>query len=95
MSQRLRIGHGLFLILALLVAWGAHAQTYPAKAVRVVIGYPPGAGNDVMQTPGMRERFAALGAESMTGTPREWAVYVRSEAAKWAKVIKAAGVKPE
>jgi tripartite-type tricarboxylate transporter receptor subunit TctC len=48
MSQRLRIGHGLFLILALLVAWGAHAQTYPAKAVRVVIGYPPGAGNDVI-----------------------------------------------
>ncbi len=46
----------LFLILALTMASWSHAQptaassgpAYPAKAVRVVIGYPPGAGNDII-----------------------------------------------
>ena len=51
--------------------------------------------NRIVETPAMRERFAAIGAESMTGSPKEWAAYVRSEAVKWGKVIKAAGLKPE
>jgi tripartite-type tricarboxylate transporter receptor subunit TctC len=51
--------------------------------------------NRIVKTSSMRERFAAVGAEAMTGTPKECAAYVRSEAGKWAKVIKAAGVKPE
>jgi tripartite-type tricarboxylate transporter receptor subunit TctC len=51
--------------------------------------------NRIVRTEGMRERFAAIGAESMTGTPGEWRAYVRSEVEKWAKVIKAAGLKPE
>jgi tripartite-type tricarboxylate transporter receptor subunit TctC len=41
----------------------------------------------------MRERFTAVGAEPMTGTPRQWAAYLRDEVAKWAKVVKAAGVR--
>jgi tripartite-type tricarboxylate transporter receptor subunit TctC len=51
--------------------------------------------NRIVQTVGMRERFAAVGAESMTGTPGEWRTYVRKEVEKWATVIKAAGLKPE
>jgi tripartite-type tricarboxylate transporter receptor subunit TctC len=35
-----------FLICALAVT--AHAQTYPSKAVRVIIPYPPGGGNDTL-----------------------------------------------
>lgn len=49
--------------------------------------------NRIVQLPGMRERFAGVGAEPLQGTPKQWAAYVREEVAKWAKVVKAAGVR--
>ncbi len=48
--------------------------------------------NRIVQTPHMRERFAAVGAEALHGTPAQWAAYVREEVAKWTKVVKAAGI---
>jgi tripartite-type tricarboxylate transporter receptor subunit TctC len=43
---------GLWLLLALLVlalgTGGVRAQTYPDKPVRVIVGYPPGGGTDVV-----------------------------------------------
>ena len=49
----------------------------------------------VSAMPDVRERLAALGAEPVGNTPAEFARYIRSEIAKWAKVIKAAGIKAE
>jgi tripartite-type tricarboxylate transporter receptor subunit TctC len=42
-----------FLLISLpallaLVAIGAEAQTYPTRAVRVLVGFPPGGGTDIM-----------------------------------------------
>ena len=51
--------------------------------------------NRIVGLPGMRERFADIGAEPMQGTPKQWEVYVRDEVVKWAIVIKAAGVRLE
>jgi tripartite-type tricarboxylate transporter receptor subunit TctC len=46
MSAWLKI---LGLALALLAApWGASAQTYPGKPVRMIVPYPPGGGTDVL-----------------------------------------------
>ncbi|HEX2887867.1 tripartite tricarboxylate transporter substrate binding protein [Vineibacter terrae] len=44
----MRILHMLTLALAMLAAGPTHAQTYPAKPIRLVVGYSPGGGNDVM-----------------------------------------------
>ncbi|TXL70227.1 tripartite tricarboxylate transporter substrate binding protein [Vineibacter terrae] len=44
----MRILHMLTLALAMLAAGPARAQTYPAKPIRLVVGYSPGGGNDVM-----------------------------------------------
>ena len=38
----------LTLMLAVLSGAGAQAQTYPSKPIRLVVGYSPGGGNDVM-----------------------------------------------
>ena len=43
----------------------------------------------------VKEQFAAQGLEGSSSTPQEFGAYLRSEIAKWAKVIRAAGVKAE
>jgi tripartite-type tricarboxylate transporter receptor subunit TctC len=45
--------------------------------------------------PAMQAHFAALGAEAMPMTPAVFGKFVVTETEKWAKVIKAAGIKPE
>jgi tripartite-type tricarboxylate transporter receptor subunit TctC len=44
-----------------------------------------------MSLPDVRERLAGQGAEPLTSTPAAFADFVRSEAAKWQKVIRESG----
>lgn len=46
-----------------------------------------------LQTPDMRERLLSLGATPGGGSPEQFAAFFRNEVAKWAKVVKQAGVK--
>ena len=46
----------------------------------------------VLQGNEFRERLAALGIEPVVSTPKEFADFVQAEIAKWARVIKDAGV---
>ena len=41
----------------------------------------------------MRERLAQLGLETVGNPPDEFAAIIKAETAKWAKVIKDAGIK--
>jgi tripartite-type tricarboxylate transporter receptor subunit TctC len=43
----------------------------------------------------MRARLEAEGAEAGSGSPEDFGVFFRAEIEKWAKVIKAAGIKLE
>lgn len=45
----------------------------------------------VMRSPEVARKFAALGADVAAGTPAEMAAYVRADAAKWAQILKNAG----
>jgi tripartite-type tricarboxylate transporter receptor subunit TctC len=49
----------------------------------------------IVASPEMTDRLAVLGAVPMPGTSEQFGRYVRDEIAKWAAVIKAAGVKPD
>jgi tripartite-type tricarboxylate transporter receptor subunit TctC len=41
------------------------------------------------------KRLTAQGLEPVGDTPAQFAQYLRDEAVKWGKVVKAAGIKPE
>jgi tripartite-type tricarboxylate transporter receptor subunit TctC len=49
----------------------------------------------VLQQPATREQISGLGADPSGSTPEEFAAYIKAEIAKWAKVVKAADIKPE
>ncbi len=42
-----------------------------------------------------KERFASFGSEVVASSPEEFAVFLKAEIVKWAKVAKAAGIQPE
>ena len=49
----------------------------------------------VLRNPDIMTRLANDGTEIVAGTPEEFGAYLRAETEKWAKVVKAAGIKPE
>ncbi len=49
----------------------------------------------VLRAPDSKERIARDGAEAVASSPEEFAAFIKAETVKWAKVAKAAGIKPE
>jgi tripartite-type tricarboxylate transporter receptor subunit TctC len=43
--------------------------------------------------PSFKERVNAIGSEPMSGTPEQFAAFIRKESAKWADVIKRSGAR--
>jgi tripartite-type tricarboxylate transporter receptor subunit TctC len=48
-----------------------------------------------LATPTVKERFASLGVQPVGNTPEQWGAEIRTDMARWAKVIKAANIKVE
>ena len=48
-----------------------------------------------LRSPDVAARLASDGAEVVAGTPEEFGAFLRAETQKWARVVKAAGIKPE
>ena len=49
----------------------------------------------ILAMPDVRERFTAQGVEPQGSTPEQFAEHIRSQTAKWSKVVQDAGVKAE
>jgi tripartite-type tricarboxylate transporter receptor subunit TctC len=47
----------------------------------------------IVQLPDIRERWAGLGAEPLHNTPEQFAVFLKADVVKWAKVVRESGVK--
>jgi tripartite-type tricarboxylate transporter receptor subunit TctC len=67
----------------------------PAGTPREIVSKLHKAVVGSLQDATVKERFVSSGADPVGNTPEEFAQLVRSEVAKWAKVVKAAGLKPE
>jgi tripartite-type tricarboxylate transporter receptor subunit TctC len=50
---------------------------------------------DVLALPDVKERMAITGAELSPGSPADFDTFIRSETAKWAKVVKDSGAQAE
>ena len=48
-----------------------------------------------MQLPDVKARLLAQGVDIISSSPQQFSAYLKSETAKWAKVIKDANVRPE
>jgi tripartite-type tricarboxylate transporter receptor subunit TctC len=67
----------------------------PAKVPVEIIGKLNKEINAAIADAGMKTRLAALGGEPLPGTPAEFGKLIAEETEKWAKVVKAAGLKPD
>jgi tripartite-type tricarboxylate transporter receptor subunit TctC len=65
----------------------------PAKTPEPVIQRLNSEVNKVLESPDVREKFAAEGAEVLAGTPEDFASLLKSELVKWSKVVKDSGAK--
>jgi tripartite-type tricarboxylate transporter receptor subunit TctC len=48
-----------------------------------------------MHSPELKEKLEALATDPVTSTPEEFADLIRREIAKWAEVVREAGLKAE
>jgi tripartite-type tricarboxylate transporter receptor subunit TctC len=77
---------------------GVDSGTYwvslaPAGTPKVIIGALNGAMAKVLQMPDIRRRLIELGFDPIGSTPDECAGNIRGEIAKWARVVKEAGIR--
>jgi tripartite-type tricarboxylate transporter receptor subunit TctC len=74
-----------------VVSWAgvvAPARTPPAVVAKLNTEI-----NQALAEPALREKLIALGYEVVGGTPAQFASHIRKESAKWADVVRRAGVK--
>ena len=67
----------------------------PGKTPAEIIGKLNKEINAAITDPGMKARLAAIGGEPLPGTPADFGKLIAEETEKWAKVVQAAGLKPE
>lgn len=67
----------------------------PAATPRAIVARLNGETRAAMASPSVKEQFVRQGLETAASTPEEFGAYLRSEVAKWGKVIQASGATPE
>ena len=51
--------------------------------------------NKALAAPELKDKLLSVGVQPLGTTPEQFGTFIRSEAARYAKIIKAAGIKPE
>lgn len=74
------------------VSW--YGVLAPAGTPRPIIDRLNAEIRKIVATPEIRDSFLNQGAEPITDTPEDFAAIVRADVAKWAKIVKATGAKP-
>jgi tripartite-type tricarboxylate transporter receptor subunit TctC len=72
-------------------SWGG--VVVPVGTPRAIVVKLNAEINKALQTAMVKERYAAIEAEPVGGTPEEFAAFVKKETVKWADVVKKSGAK--
>jgi tripartite-type tricarboxylate transporter receptor subunit TctC len=75
------------------VQW--YGMLVPAATPRPIVDRLVSELHKVAASPEVKEKLAAAGIDLVSSTPDEFANLIRSETARYAKVVKDAGIKPE
>lgn len=82
------------LVFALLTI-STSGVAAPAGTAQVVVTRLSAEVNAIVAQPDVAERFYNQGIEPVGSTPEQFAAFIRNSVAKYAKIVKALGVKPE
>lgn len=74
---------------------GWYGLLAPGKTPAAIVNRLNTELRDVLNEPETQERFLQRGVEPAPGSAQEFGALIKSEIAKWAKVIRAAGIQPE
>jgi tripartite-type tricarboxylate transporter receptor subunit TctC len=72
-----------------------HGMLAPARTPKAVASRIHAELVKMLNQPDVKAIFANQGMDVVAGTQEDFAAYIRSETAKWTRVIKAIGIKPE
>src|SRR6266581_8270499 len=67
----------------------------PAATPKAVVEKLSADANRVLSDPDTKKRMQSLGADLSRTTPQEFARFIRDDQAKWAKLMREAGIRPE
>jgi tripartite-type tricarboxylate transporter receptor subunit TctC len=67
----------------------------PSRVSNAILTKLNAESNKALASAAVKEKFSALGNEPMGGSPEAFAALIKRDAAKWAAVIKDAGIKPQ
>jgi tripartite-type tricarboxylate transporter receptor subunit TctC len=74
-----------------VAAW--YGALAPAATPREVVARLNAAINEIAADPAMRSRLDSVGAEPMSGTPQQFADFLREEIERWRPIIRAANIR--
>lgn len=78
-----------------LVAVNWYALMAPRDTPRAIIDRLNAETQRAISTPEVRERLLAMGGEPLSGSPEQAAEFIRSEFARWGKLIREAGIRAD
>ena len=67
----------------------------PAATPRPIVEQLSADANRVLADPDVRSRMIAIGADPRGNTPEEFARFIRDDQAKWAQLMRDAGIRPD
>jgi len=67
----------------------------PAGTPKAIVAKLNAEINAALKLPDVRSKLEAAGIEIQGGTPQEYAALIKSDLAKWGRVVKEAGIQPE
>jgi tripartite-type tricarboxylate transporter receptor subunit TctC len=70
-----------------------HGLVVPARTPKEIVATLHRALATTLEDPGVRKSLGDLGVDIISGTPEDFAAYIKSEIPKWTAIIKASGAK--